>query len=47
MQWLLEQYGINHQVVSAQDFDNLAAEYDVIPCWCPASPGSASSPVST
>jgi hypothetical protein len=30
MQWLLEQYGINHQVVSAKDFDDLAAKYDVI-----------------
>jgi hypothetical protein len=30
MQWLLEQYGINHQIVSASDFDNLAAKYDVI-----------------
>jgi hypothetical protein len=30
MQWLLEQYGINHQVVSARDFDDLAAKYDVI-----------------
>jgi hypothetical protein len=28
--WLLEQYGINHQVVTSQDFDNLAAKYDVI-----------------
>lgn len=29
--WLLEQYGINHQVVSAKDFDgDLAAKYDVI-----------------
>ncbi|MGQ0733825.1 MAG: hypothetical protein ACT4QD_09235, partial [Acidobacteriota bacterium] len=28
--WLLEQYGINHQVVTAQDFQNLAAKYDVI-----------------
>ena len=30
MQWLLEQYGITHQVVSAKDFDDLAAKYDVI-----------------
>jgi hypothetical protein len=30
MQWLLEQYGINHQIVSAQDFDDLSAKYDVI-----------------
>ena len=28
--WLLEQYGINHQVVSAQDFQDLSAKYDVI-----------------
>jgi hypothetical protein len=28
--WLLEQYGINHQVVSAADFQDLAAKYDVI-----------------
>ena len=30
MMFLLEQYGINHQVVSAKDFDDLAAKYDVI-----------------
>jgi hypothetical protein len=31
MLWLLEQYGINHQVVSAPDFaGDLAAKYDVI-----------------
>jgi len=30
LMWLLEQYGINHQVVSAQDFQDLAAKYDVI-----------------
>jgi hypothetical protein len=30
MMWLLEQYGINHQVVSAKDFADLAAKYDVI-----------------
>jgi hypothetical protein len=30
MQWLLEQYGITHQVVSAKDFDDLATKYDVI-----------------
>ncbi len=31
MMWLLEQYGINHQVMTAQDFDrDLNAQYDVI-----------------
>ncbi len=30
MMWLLEQYGINHQVVVAGDFQDLAAKYDVI-----------------
>jgi hypothetical protein len=31
MLWILEQYGINHQVVSAADFQgDLAAKYDVI-----------------
>jgi hypothetical protein len=30
MMWLLEQYGINHQVVSAQDFQDLAGKFDVI-----------------
>jgi hypothetical protein len=30
MMWLLEQYGINHQVVTAQDFNDLAGKYDVI-----------------
>jgi hypothetical protein len=30
LMWLLEQYGINHQVVAAQDFGDLAAKYDVI-----------------
>jgi hypothetical protein len=28
--WLLEQYGINHQVVTAPDFQDLTAKYDVI-----------------
>jgi hypothetical protein len=28
--WLLEQYGINHQVIAAGDFTDLAAKYDVI-----------------
>ena len=27
---MLEQYGINHQVVAAQDFQDLSAKYDVI-----------------
>ncbi|MGH9174492.1 MAG: hypothetical protein ACRD1H_09045, partial [Vicinamibacterales bacterium] len=30
MMWLLEQYGINHQVVVASDFQDLSAKYDVI-----------------
>ncbi len=30
LMWLLEQYGINHQVMSAQDFHDLSAKYDVI-----------------
>jgi len=30
MMWILEQYGINHQIVSASDFQDLAAKYDVI-----------------
>ena len=30
LMWMLEQYGINHQVVTAQDFQDLAAKYDVI-----------------
>jgi hypothetical protein len=30
MMWMLEQYGINYQVVTAQDFNDLAAKYDVI-----------------
>jgi hypothetical protein len=31
LMWLLEQYGINHEVVKAQDFDgDLNAKYDVI-----------------
>src|SRR5262249_22071816 len=30
MMWILEQYGINHQVVTANDFQDLAAKYDVI-----------------
>jgi hypothetical protein len=30
MMWMLEQYGINHQVVTAPDFNDLAAKYDVI-----------------
>ena len=30
LMWLFEQYGINHQVVSAQDFQDLSAKYDVI-----------------
>jgi hypothetical protein len=30
MMWMLEQYGINHQVVSASDFQDLSAKYDVI-----------------
>lgn len=30
LMWLLEQYGINHQIVTAQDFADLSAKYDVI-----------------
>jgi hypothetical protein len=30
MMWMLEQYGINHQVVTAQDFNDLSAKFDVI-----------------
>ena len=30
LMWLLEQYGINHRVVAADDFKDLAAKYDVI-----------------
>ena len=30
MMWMLEQYGINHQVVTAQDFTDLSAKFDVI-----------------
>jgi hypothetical protein len=30
LMWLLEQYGINHRIVSAQDFADLSAKYDVI-----------------
>ena len=31
LMWLLEQYGINHEVVKAQDFEgDLNARYDVI-----------------
>ncbi len=30
LMWLLEQYGINHQIVAAPDFQDLSAKYDVI-----------------
>ncbi len=30
LMWMLEQYGINHRVVAAQDFQDLSAKYDVI-----------------
>jgi hypothetical protein len=30
LMWLLEQYGINHQIVSASDFQDLSAKYDVV-----------------
>jgi hypothetical protein len=30
MMWMLEQYGINYQVVTAQDFSDLSAKFDVI-----------------
>ena len=30
LMWLLEQYGINHQIVGAADFQDLSAKYDVI-----------------
>ena len=30
LMWMLEQYGINHKVVAAQDFQDLSAKYDVI-----------------